>query len=293
MDPREALSGHDLETLESPGPDGRGNFVFRVESEQGPRILKLYRPRWPAWQEITEGFLARTFLHRTPGETWERFRSERDNLERWHAAGFDVPRILDLPLPPGIEMPSLWLEFCPGLTMVELYRDATNPLEERLSLVEELGRQLGKRFRAARRRSEVRLIHKHGTLDHVIVSRDVDDRLRLVTIDLEGSYLPGFSLIEAMSRELSGFLRSISKNSGDATDLAFERFIAGFDSPDLLREVALWAIHGKSLTRILSRRSDRKKRTSHGKTQVMAHLLERLSPEARPSGRAQSVDTTR
>ncbi len=272
MDPLEALKEFDFEIFESPGPDGKGNYVFKVLfPDEDPRILKLYRSRWSPWQEFTENLLAKTVLRRTAGKTSDRFESEKYNLTRWREEGFQVPKIIEAPFPEGIQQPALWMEFCEGPHLLSYFQNKEISWDDKFSRLHHLGQDLGARYKRAAELDEVRLIHKHGTLEHILVEPE-----RLVTIDLEGSYLRGFKLLEAMTRELSGFLRSIAKNSEDKVDTAFNSLIDGFQGKDLLIEISDWAIHGNSITRRLSRKSDRKKRAQLGKTQMMERLNQLL-----------------
>jgi hypothetical protein len=254
--------------LQGPGPDGRGNIVLKFEDAAGCRVLKLYRRRWTALQEWGESLVARTFLRKTPASAWGRYRTESGSLKLWRREGFDVFRILDLPLPSGIQAPALWLEYCPGRTLTDLYRDPGAGWQEILQVLQRLGREQGRRHQRAMELDEPLLIQKHGTSDHAWICGE-----RLITMDLEGSFLPGFPILEGLSQELSGYLRSIAKDSGERHEEAFQVYIDGYPSKTLLKEIAQWAVSGRSLYRRLTRRQDQKRRPTHGKTEVLARVL--------------------
>jgi hypothetical protein len=111
------------------------------------------------------------------------------------------------------------------------------------------------------------LIQKHGSIVHTLLYQG-----RMITIDLEGSFQPGFDLIEALGQELAGYLRSIAKRSEGRVDEAFQAFIDGYPSRELLKKVTYWSAYGKSLRRTLTRWSDQRKRSQNSKTEVMARL---------------------
>ena len=98
----------------------------------------------------------------------------------------------------------------------------------------------------------------------------------MITIDLEGSFQPGFDLIEALGQELAGYLRSIAKRSEGRVDEAFQSLIDGYPSRDLLKKVTYWSAYGKSLRRALTRWSDQRRRSQNSKTEVMARLHDLL-----------------
>ena len=96
---------------------GRGNLLFLFGESGDARVLKLYRRRRSWRAQLTSGWSHR-LLERKRGVTPRaRFETERLTLDLWEKHGFDVFRQCDLPLPPDIAPPGLWLEYCPGRTL--------------------------------------------------------------------------------------------------------------------------------------------------------------------------------
>ena len=59
----------------------------------------------------------------------QRCALERAQLRLWREHGFDVPALLDLPLPAGYSADTAsWLEYCPGPTLHQFVSDAAQPL---------------------------------------------------------------------------------------------------------------------------------------------------------------------
>ncbi len=254
--------------LQEPSADGLGNIIRKCEGPQGTWILKQYRRRWSRLQELTEAIVARWVLGVTGGSARARYEAEKRSLELWSSEGFDVLRRIDAPIPDEITDPALWLEYCPGRTLTKVLIDESVPWGDKCALLERLGGELCRRHRRARELDEPVLVQKHGTTNHVFLFED-----RMITIDLEGAYRPGFSLREALTRELSGYLRALAQRVPDRVDDAFRCLIANYEDRDRLREIARWGVHGKSHYRFFTRRRDRKRRAVHGKTEVLRRLL--------------------
>lgn len=261
----------EISFLQEPGADGLGNVIRKCEGPQGTWILKQYRRRWPRLQEFTEAIVARWVLGLTGGSARARHAAEKRSLELWSAEGFDVLRRIDAPIPAEIRDPAIWLEYCPGRTLAEILIDEGVPWSEKTALLGRLGGELRRRHRRALELEEPMLIQKHGTLQHVLLFEQ-----RMITIDLEGAYRPGFPMREALTRELSGYLRSLAKSAPGQVDEAFRCLIEAYGDRDRLREIADWGVHGKSHYRFFTRRQDRKRRAEHGKTEVLRRLLRLL-----------------
>lgn len=259
---------HEITILQEPGSDGLGNIIRKYEGPQGTWILKQYRRRWSRWQEFTESIVARWVLGVTGGSSRSRYEAEKRSLEVWSAEGFDVLRRIDAPLPDEIIGSALWLEYCPGRTLTKILIDESVPWSEKCALLERLGGELCRRHGRARALDEPLLVQKHGTTNHVLLFED-----RMITIDLEGAYRPGFPLREALTREFSGYLRALAQRLPDRVDDAFRCLIASYEDRDRLRELAEWGVHGKSHYRYFTRRQDRKRRAVHSKTDVLRRLL--------------------
>jgi hypothetical protein len=253
--------------LEAQGSDGRGNIVLRIEDGSECLVLKLYRPRY-AWQELTGGITDRILHKKTGRNVQARFETERRNLDSWTAQGFDVFRRVERPLPAGIDPPGLWFEYCPGRLLSDVIRDDTISWHDRKGLLSRLSAETGRRQLRALELSDVSLVQEHGTIEHILLHND-----RMITFDLEEGFLPHFPLIEALAEELSGYLRSIAKTTGDRFDDAIRTFAEGYPSRDVLRRIAEWGVAGSSFYRRLKRFQDRKRRHTFGKTDVLRQLL--------------------
>jgi len=258
----------DMSVLQGPGADGKGNLLLKVGKGEETLILKLYRRRWPLWKEFIEPFTARIFLKKMGANVKIRFETERKNLAVWTREGFDVLRYFDYPLPQGIDPPGLWLEYCPGRLLSDVLRDNEVPWNEKKRLLTRLGAELGRRHLRFMELSEPSLVQVHATVGHILLYGD-----RMITFDLEQGFLPDIPPLEALAHELSGYLRSIAKNTGERFDDALLSFAEGCPSRDLLWETAEWGVHGKGLYRRIKRYKDRRKRPVHGKTQVLHRLL--------------------
>ncbi len=265
----QASASPELKTtlFQGTGSDGLGNLIYKVCEGNSEYLIKLYRPRWRGWQEFTEPLFARLVIGTTGRDTRSRHATERAALTLWAREGFDVPRIYDKPLPPNLDPPALWMEFCPGPLLADILCDETVSWEEKARQLTRLGKESGRRHQRAVELAEPLLIQKHGSIVHTLLYQD-----RMVTIDLEGSFQPGFDLTEALAQELSGYLRSIAKHSGENADQAFQAFIHGYPSHELLKKITHWGAFGKSLRRSITRWSDQRKRSENSKTEVMERV---------------------
>ena len=268
MNPASITRHPDMSVLQGPGTDGKGNLLLKVGKGDETFILKLYRRRWPLWKEHIEPFTARIFLKKMGANVRIRFETERKNLAVWTREGFDVPRSFDYPLPEGIAPPALWLEYCPGRLLSEALGDKEVPWNEKKQLLTRLGAELGRRHLRFMQLSEPSLVQIHATVGHILLYGD-----RMVTFDLEQCFLPSIPPLEALAHELSGYLRSIAKNTDVRFDDALHSLIEGYPSKNLLAKIAEWGVHEKNLYRRIKRFKDQRKRPVHGKTEVLRRLL--------------------
>jgi hypothetical protein len=255
---------------------GRGNLLIRVPTEQGDRVLKLYRRRRSVFNQALSSFSnALIEGKRSPGPR-SRCETERQCLDLWARYGFDVFRRIDEPLPDGVELPGLWIEYCSGRTLKSLLLDAKLEWPVKRAAIRRLAGMLGRRHRKALDLDEILLVQEHSGAKHVFLSGD-----RMITFDLEGAFQPGFPLREALTQDLAGYLRSILRCASDRVEDALEAFVEGYRDPELLRELAHWGVHGRNLFRVLKRVLDRRRRPSFAKTDVLQMLLEHQA-SARP-----------
>lgn len=262
-----ADSSPELTLFDGADSKGFGNLIYKSRSGDSEELLKLYRPRWRPLQELSQPLVARLLGTVTARDANSRHETERACLTLWAREGFDVPRLIDKPLPTGFEPPGLWMEYCPGTTLSDLFWDQSVPWEQKEGYVKRLAKELGRRHQRAVELSEPLLLQKHGNLVHIMLTQD-----RLVTFDLEGSFRPSANVIEAIAQELSGYLRSIANRSEGYIDEAFRAFVDAYPDKPLLKEVTHWAVYGKSLHRFVTRWSDKRRRSKNSKTEVMARV---------------------
>lgn len=257
-----------MTVLQGQGADGKGNLLLKVDKGDETFILKLYRRRWPLWKEHIEPVTAKIFQKKMGTNVRIRFQTERENLAMWTREGFDVPQNFDYPIPEGIDPPALWLEYCPGRLLSEVLRDNRLPWNEKEQVLTRFGAELGRRHLRFMEISEPSLVQIHATVGHILLYKN-----RMITFDLEQRFLPALPPLEALAHELSGYLRSIAKNTGVRFNDAMHCLIKGYPSIDLLRKTAEHGAYGRGLYRRIKRFKDRRKRPVNGKTEVLLRLL--------------------
>lgn len=244
----------------------RGNERHLDESTGTPRLLKIYRRRHSRVRESLAQLSHFAFEGKRGVSPEQRRETELQALTIWNREGFAVPRVLDAPLPPG-EV-SLWLEYIRGFRLYDVTHDPLVPQSRKEELSRQLGREHGQRHARALELNEPLLLHEHATTKHVLVSGE-----RLVTIDLEGGYAPGYSVINAIGRELAGFLRSLWPYD---LDRCFDSplttlYIEGYGDRKLL-ERAGKALRVDGPASWFRRASDRKRRPNRGKWEAIRQL---------------------
>jgi hypothetical protein len=254
--------------LQSGGRDpGYGNRLLLYEIEGRPALLKVYRRRRAVWRELARRFSYRFVEGRRGVTARQRRDQERTNLALWREQGFDVPALLDHPLPPALAGEvALWLEYCPGPLLSQQLADRARPLGERCASVQRFARELARRQRRALEASEPRLVMSHATAKHVLLHGD-----RQVSFDLEASYAPGTPLLDALCDELAGCLRSVLRAAPDERDALGRAFLAGYGDDALLQRLADHGLRG-GLRRWLERRSDARRRAGLSEADALRWL---------------------
>ncbi|MGA1490116.1 MAG: hypothetical protein ACO4B3_14075, partial [Planctomycetota bacterium] len=204
-----------LEVLQAGGGHGRGNALLL--DREGGALLKVYRSRRGAsgaWRELLRDLAHRRLEGKRGGGPEGRRETEREVLRLGRSEGFDVPAVLDLATPPGIEEPSLWLEYCDGRTLDRAIADCAlegrgAPADRADLLVARLAGEHGRRHRRALDRTEPLLVQEHPTIVHTLHCGD-----RLVTIDFENAWASGAPVPLVVARELAGTLRSFFRRLG-------------------------------------------------------------------------------
>lgn len=218
--------------LEGPSPRGGGNLLYVVGEGADARVLKLYRRRRAAWRAPF-----RTFGHWIEGKRGvgpqRRHDTERELLVLWREAGFDVPAVFDDPLPAGVAAPGLWMEFCPGPTLYSCLAGGAWSVDEATDAVRRFAAELGRRQQHALTTWDVRFVHEHASINHVLVFGE-----RLVSFDLEGAWLRLRSVLPAVADELASIVRTICRAAPDHTDELLDAFAVGYgDAAQLYRLV--------------------------------------------------------
>jgi hypothetical protein len=255
---------------------GRSNLMMRVPTEEGDLVLKLYRRRRSVFNQALANFSAAVIEGRRSPAPQSRSKTEHLCLDLWARYGFDVFRRIDRPLPDGVEPPGLWLEYCSGRTLKDLLLDAKLEWPVKQAEIRRLAGMLRHRHRKALDLDEILLVQEHPGAKHVFLSGD-----RMITFDLEGAFQSRFPLREALTQDLAGYLRSILRLAFEHLEDALEGFVEGYQDRELLWELAHWGVHGRTLSRVLKRVDDRRRRGSFAKTDVLQMLLEHLA-SARP-----------
>lgn len=263
--PPQNLQG--AEVLQAGGRGGTGNFLYLFRNETPPLLLKVYRYRRSRLGEFLKDFSERV-LEGKRGATAEiRCAVEKLNLDLWSREGFDVVQRVERPLPAGVTDPALWITYYDAMNLGEVLADPARSVESKISLCEKLGASLSRRHTRAVELQEPLLIHEHGNVKHFLVSEN-----RLIAFDLEHGFKPGFPLIEAITRELSGVVQSMARTDPTAADRFLSAFITGYTNQNLLKQSIQRAACGGGLVGKIRRWRERRRDSQYGKTRVMERL---------------------
>ena len=259
---------HGLEVLQAGGGHGLGNALF-LDRAAGA-LLKVYRSRRgrsEAWREALRDVGHRVFEGKRGVSPAARAATEKETLLLWARHGFDVPALIDRPIPTEVTDPALWIEFCPGETLdraLSAEGSAAPAFGERIA---RLAVDHARRHALALAEGEILLVQEHPTIVHTLVSGD-----RLVTIDFENAYASRTSVATAIARELAGTLRSFFRRleGGESEGrAAFEAFLAAYPEREILAAAVARATSGGGFAARLRRRRDRGRRNRPSKVEVM------------------------
>jgi len=262
-----------LEVLQEGGGHGLGNALY-LDRARG-ELLKVYRPRRAksqAWRELVHSLGHQLFEGKRGTSPRRRQATELDSLRTWIAHRFDVPALIDRPIPEGIPEFSTWMEYCPGQTLDEYLRSPELDSMELEATVERLAVDQALRHRRALDSQENLLLQEHASIVHVLVSDE-----RLMTIDFENAYRAGFPTAIALSHELAGTLRSFFRRVPDRGQACFDHYVGAYPERDLLRDAALQATKGRGISASLKRWRDQKRKNRPSKLEVMRQVLQSLS----------------
>jgi len=154
----------------------------------------------------------------------------RKNLH-WSAAGFRVPRIVDIKFNEIIE-PYVVMEYVEGSNLSDYLKNPEIPLVEKLKVLRELFETNYRRHMLAREREDTLLIHTDPNTDNIIISPS-----GLVFIDFE-HLSKALDIPAAIAKEVARFTRRVIKDMGasytkDAVEillLAYNYDVSVFDA---------------------------------------------------------------
>jgi len=192
-------------------PPRRGNQIWPVPTVDGPVLQKLYAARDAGPAHWFRLLIERIARQKTPTTAAARWRTERTLLAAWREAGCDVPEDVSPCHPAYVHGYVTLLEYVDGKILGKLLASEAPSRERRDDLLRRFSAAWGMRHGRALDTNDVRLIQEHGTFLHVIVAGD-----RLVTLDLEQSFLPRRDLVPLIAKEIVAYLRSLAKGADPA-----------------------------------------------------------------------------
>jgi len=228
--------GHDWRAAVLAREAGRlaGNRLWRLETPGGPVLQKYYCQKAGPLRTAWRAAWTRWIRGATSPRAVERWRTEREMLALWGAAGIAVPRDRTAEFPHLAGERVAILEWIEGRDLARLLAAGGLPRPERDAVLCRFGAAWGGRQRLAMERGDPRFAQVHGSLVHYLVSGE-----RMVCIDHEQAYFPGRPVLPALAREAASCLRSLAKCGDPETfrrDLA--AVAAGHPDRALLRSLA-------------------------------------------------------
>lgn len=250
-----------------PRPGTASNLLLVDQTESPPRLLKIYRRRRGVLREGLEGLSARCLEGRRGVHARSRWETEARALSLWRREGCDAPALLrDAPPAWAGDLPTLWLEYTPGPLLWQKLHEEPGPYAAKAALVAALARAQHRRQARALELEEPLLLHEHATIKHVLVHE-----ARLVTIDHEGGYAPGYPLLRALGRELLGVLRSLWLGGDPLDSPALRDYLDAYPDRALMRQACEAQPRGG-----WGERADRRRRGARAKSELLAALRRHL-----------------
>ena len=254
------------------------NAVWKLRLPDGPAILKTFSARRTPWQTLLT-HVGNRLGGRTSYTARGRQLTETTNLSLWRDAGLDVPHLL--PPPPGLNLPLplVCMEFLAGVTLASYLADETIPLPDRNAVLVRFLSAWAARHALADERQDPRLVQEHGSFEHVMWTGT-----RLVTFDLEVSFLPHRPLRPCLVDEICGYLRSLFRLLPDPLARHFfELVVQQYPRPDFLMEIPRRLLHNPDPFARLLHAFDRRWLRKPGKWNKyrIAELLQSRMPPAR------------
>lgn len=169
----------------------------------------------------------------------KRCRREKDAIEHWAAAGFNVPRIYDRTIP-NIHVPYLVLSRIEGVPLREYLSSRTRPIDEKLRMLENLFEQTSSRHRLAVQNADFRLVHYDPSSGNVIC---FGDRLSYVDFEARPRYR---TVIEAAGTELLTLCKWIVRDMGmEFLETVMQLVTASYKNQQSLLRVMLKRTSGR------------------------------------------------
>lgn len=259
------------EILQAGGRGGTGNILYVFRNEKPPVVLKVYRTRRSRLNEFLKNFSERSLEGKRGATTAIRQATEKLSIDLWSREGFDVVQRVERPVPAGITLPALWLVYCTEPVLWDVLSSRQRGLATKLPLVEALGGTLSRRHTRALELNEPLLVHEHGHIKHFFVQGE-----RLIAFDLEHGYRPGYPVIKAVARELSGIAYSLVRADEAAADQFLRSFTNGYANKALLNQAIAEVTRGGGLIGKLRRGNELQRVSVATKTRVMERLGELL-----------------
>ncbi len=186
----------------------------------------------------------------------KRCRREKDAIEHWMAAGFDVPRIYDRTIP-NIHVPYLVLSRIEGVPLREYLSSRTHPIDEKLRILESLFEQMSNRHRLAVENGDFRLVHYDPSSGNVICS---GDQLSYVDFEARPKYR---TVIEAAGTELLTLCKWIIGDIGEEfLQTVMQLVAASYDNQQSLLRIMLKRTSGRPF-QFYHRWKDRRHKNRH------------------------------
>jgi hypothetical protein len=259
------------EILQAGGRGGTGNVLYLFRNVRPPAVLKVYRTRRSRFNEFLKNFSERVLEGKRGATAAIRQATEKLSIDLWSREGFDVVQRLERPLPAGFTLPALWLMYCTEQVLWDVLSDRHRAEATKLPLVESLGRSLSRRHTRALELNEPLLVHEHGHIKHFFVQGE-----RLIGFDLEHGFKPGYPVINAVARELSGVAYSLARAGEAVAEQFLVAFAAGYGNKALLKQAIAEVAHGGGIVGRIRRRQEIQRHAGFTKTRVMERLGEML-----------------
>jgi len=236
-----------------PAPSAGGNEVLLVGPAGEERVLKVYRRR-RAFVRAPFRALENRWLGKRSISPAGRCETERLTLDLWERSGVRAPRRIEAPLPPGVDPPALWMEYCPGPTLFDALRaaDAADGRARWGPTLREYGAATSRRHDIALERREVLLVPEHAGAKHVLLSRGEQ-----VHVDHETGWGPRVELEAALRAEVTMVVRSLLRAAAPWGAAAVGAWVAGYAEGRRLRALVVQALRGGGMSGALHRWHDR------------------------------------